>query len=92
MPTLNGFQIVDKLISEKINIPKIILVTGHHEVLSSFNSSNFIYGILLKPINYNSLIETLNVIVEERKYKTFNAGKTNLNGHKELLYICEVNE
>ena len=24
MPTLNGFQIVDKLISEKINIPKII--------------------------------------------------------------------
>ena len=32
------------------------------------------------------------VIVKEKKYKTFNAGKTNLNGHKELLYICEVNE
>lgn len=72
MPTLNGFQIVDKLIAEKINIPKIILVTGHHEVLSSFNSSNFIYGILLKPINYNSLIETLNVIVEERNLDKFN--------------------
>lgn len=30
------------------------------------------------------------VKVKEIDYKAFNSGKTNLNGHKELLYICEV--
>ncbi len=30
------------------------------------------------------------VFIKEKKYKTFNAGKTDLSGHKEFLYICEV--
>ena len=30
------------------------------------------------------------VSVKEIDYKAFNSGKTELNGHKELLYICEV--
>lgn len=30
------------------------------------------------------------VIIKEQDYKAFNSGKTELNGHKELLYICEV--
>lgn len=28
----------------------------------------------------------------EMNYKSFNAGKTNLNNHKEKLYVCEVNK
>ncbi|MCD8206929.1 MAG: DNA adenine methylase [Bacteroidales bacterium] len=32
------------------------------------------------------------VTVKESDYKAFNAGKTELTGHKELLYICEVGQ
>ena len=32
------------------------------------------------------------VTIKEKKYKSFNAGKTDLKGHKEMLYICEVNK
>lgn len=31
------------------------------------------------------------VTVKEKDYNAFNAGKTDMDGHKELLYICEVN-
>lgn len=30
------------------------------------------------------------VTVKEKDFPTFNAGKTELKGHKELLYVCEV--
>lgn len=66
MPIMNGFQVIEKLVIEKINIPKIILITAHYELLASYNSSNLIYGILLKPINYNSLNKTLNFIISEK--------------------------
>lgn len=66
MPILNGFQVLEKLVAEKIDIPKIILVTAHYELLSSYNSSNLIYGILLKPIDYCSLNKTLDSIIQEK--------------------------
>lgn len=31
-----------------------------------------------------------NVTVKEMNYKAFNSGKTELTGHKEFLYVCEV--
>lgn len=72
MPFLDGFQVIEKLVAEKIKIPNIILITADHEVLSSFNSSNLIYGVFLKPINYNSLIKTLNSIINEKHTDKFN--------------------
>jgi len=65
MPLLNGFQVIEKLISEKIDTPKIILITAHYELLSSYKCLNSIYGILLKPINYDNLINYLNSIISE---------------------------
>ncbi len=65
MPLLNGFQVIEKLISEKIDMPKIILITAHYELLSSYKCLNSIYGILLKPINYDNLINYLNSIISE---------------------------
>lgn len=45
-------------------------------------------------ITSEQIIETLSkrgkVVVKEIDYRAFNSGKTNLDGHKELLYICEV--
>lgn len=32
------------------------------------------------------------VIIKEKDYKAFNSGKTDMVGHKELLYVCEVNK
>lgn len=47
-------------------------------------------------ISSEQLINILNkkgkVTVKSIDYKCFNAGKSELNGHKELLYICEVNK
>jgi len=45
-------------------------------------------------ISSDQLIEMLSkrgqVVVKEMDYRAFNSGKTELNGHKELLYVCEV--
>ena len=38
----------------------------------------------------NSLSKRGTVSIKEKDYNAFNAGKTELTGHKELLYICEV--
>ena len=47
-------------------------------------------------ISSEQLIDMLSkrgkVTLTEIDYKAFNSGKTELNGHKELLYICEVNK
>ena len=68
---------------------KLIVVSYSNTYDAKSTSSN---NTLLPDEIISILRKKGNVIVEERKYKTFNAGKTNLNGHKELLYICEVNE
>lgn len=39
---------------------------------------------------YNMLSNKGKTSVIEIDYKSFNAGKTNLNNHKEKLYVCEV--
>lgn len=39
---------------------------------------------------FNILSSRGKVIRKEIKYKAFNSGKTELQGHKEYLYICEV--
>lgn len=48
----------------------------------------------INTISQEQIIETLelrgNVTVKQIDYKAFNSGKTEMNGHKELLYICEV--
>lgn len=69
MPNLSGYQVIEKLITEKINIPKIVLVTAHYELLSSYNNLNLIYSILIKPITYHHLNETLNSIISENSSK-----------------------
>lgn len=38
----------------------------------------------------NILSKKGKVTIKEKAHKAFNSGKTELNGHKELLYICEV--
>ncbi|WP_443738836.1 DNA adenine methylase [Treponema sp.] len=38
----------------------------------------------------NTLEKKGKLTVKEIKYKAFNSGKTELQGHKEFLYICEV--
>ena len=72
MPILNGFQVIEKLVSEKITIPKIILITAHHDLLSYYNSTNSIYGIILKPINYHKLSQVLDSIINENYSNKFN--------------------
>ena len=78
MPVLDGFQVIEKLVNEKITVPKIILITAHYELLSSYNSSNLIYGILFKPINYYSLNRTLDSIIKEKNMDKFNTKINNI--------------
>ena len=48
----------------------------------------------INTISAEQIVEILSkrgkVSIKEQKYRAFNSGKTNLKGHKELLYICEV--
>lgn len=66
---------------------KVIVVSYNNTYDAKSTSSN---NTLLP----EEILEILNkkgkTIVKEQDYKTFNAGKTDLKGHKEILYICEV--
>lgn len=68
---------------------KLILVSYNNTYDAKSISSN---NILLPEEIVAILSEKGNVTVEEKQYKTFNAGKTNINDHKELIYICETNK
>lgn len=66
---------------------KLIVVSYNNTYKASSISS-------VNTISSEQIIEILSsrgkVAVKEIDYKAFNSGKTNLDGHKELLYICEV--
>ena len=68
---------------------KLIVVSYNNTYDAKSSSSN---NTLLP----NEIIEILKkkgkVSKKEKKYKSFNTGKTDLKGHKEILYICEVNK
>lgn len=66
---------------------KYIVVTYNNTYLSKSNSSR-------NKIKHNEIIKILNCVGEtkvfDKDYKFFNAGKTNLNNHKEYLFITKV--
>ncbi len=66
---------------------KLIVVSYNNTYDAKSTSSN-------NTISEEDIIEILKqkgkVTIKEKEYKYFNAGKTDLKGHKELLYICEV--
>ena len=72
MPILNGFQVIQKLASENTNVPQIILITAHYELLSCYNSSNLIYGVLLKPIDFSNLSKVLDSIICDKGIEQLN--------------------
>lgn len=78
-----------KLFEELIEVlnAKLIVVSYNNTCQAKSESSN-------NTISHNDIFEILNkkgrVCVKEKEYKSFNAGKTNFTGHKEILYLCEV--
>ena len=67
---------------------KLIVVSYNNTYEAKSESSNN----TILPNEIISILESKgNVHIKEREYKSFNAGKTNLDGHKEFIYICEVN-
>lgn len=66
---------------------KLIVVSYNNTYDAKSISSN-------NTILHEEIVEILSrkgkVTVKEIDYKTFNAGKTDLSGHREILYICEV--
>lgn len=78
-----------KLFKDLINSlnAKLIVISYNNTYDAKSSSSN-------NTILPNEILDILhlkgNVVIKEKEYKSFNAGKTDLNGHKEILYICEV--
>lgn len=70
---------------DKLNC-KYILVTYNNSFTTSQSSRN--------KISYEQMTDILsskgNLEVFENDYKAFNAGKTNIEGHKELIFFVEV--
>lgn len=73
---------------ENLNCKLIVVSYNNTYKAGSISSVN--------TISVERLLSTLNkkgrVTVKSVDYKYFNAGKSNLDGHKEFLYICEVNK
>lgn len=68
---------------------KLIVVSYNNTYDAKSSSSN---NTLLPEEILAILNNRGKVIIKKKNYKTFNAGKTDLKGHKEILYICEVDE
>ena len=66
---------------------KLIVVSYNNTYDAKSSSSN---NTILPEEILTILKKRGRVIVKEKDYKSFNAGKTDLSGHKEILYICEV--
>lgn len=71
----------------KLNV-KYIVVTYNNTYFSKSKSSK-------NKITHDEILESLNKVgntkIFEKPFKFFNAGKSNLNNHKEFLFITEVN-
>lgn len=66
---------------------KVIVVSYNNTYDAKSSSSN---NTLFPEEILEILRKKGKTIIKEKDYKTFNAGKTDLKGHKEMLYICEV--
>ena len=66
---------------------KLIVVSYNNTYDAKSSSSN---NTILPEEILTILKKRGKVVVKEKDYKSFNAGKTDLSGHKEILYICEV--
>lgn len=76
---------------------KLISDTNAKLIIVSYNNTYKAGSISsVNTITPEELIKTLEkkgkVKIEEIQFKAFNSGKTELHNHKELLYVCEVNE
>lgn len=71
---------------EKLNCKLIVVSYNNTYKAGSISSINTISSEQI----INTLSRKGNVVIKEIAYKAFNSGKTELNGHKEFLYICEV--
>lgn len=82
-------NVAKKMFEELINSlkAKVIVVSYNntHNAKSSSSNNTLLNEEILEILNKKG-----KTTVKEKNYKTFNAGKTNLKGHKEMLYICEV--
>lgn len=78
-----------KLFEDLINSlnTKLIVVSYNntYEAKSSSSNNTLLPDEILSILNKKGV-----TTIKEKDYKTFNAGKTDLKGHKEILYICEV--
>lgn len=84
----NKAPVVFKDLIKNLNA-KYIVVTYNNTYNSKSSSSR--NKITLEQIK-SILRERGKVKVFEHKYNAFNAGKTNLKEHKEILFICEVSQ
>ncbi len=70
------------------NIKAKLIVVSYNNTYKAGSISS------INTISSDDMIKILSekgkVTIKEKDYKFFNAGKTDFDGHKELLYICEV--
>lgn len=78
-------MLFEDLIS-KLDCKLIVVSYNNTYKAGSISSVNTVSGEQV----VNILSKKGKVTVKEKEYHAFNAGKTELTGHKELLYICEV--
>lgn len=59
LPIINGLEIINKLLKENISLPKILLITAFPDSISKLQNIQLISGIIIKPIDYNTLCNYL---------------------------------
>ena len=73
LPIMNGFEIINKLLQEKISLPKILLITAFPDSINKLQNIQYISGIIVKPIDctilYNYLIN-LNCEISDNNLQT----------------------
>ncbi len=67
----SGVEIIKKLEKEKSEKYKqsIIITSGENTLVKEVCHSSYVFNYFMKPLNYTKVLESLNIIIDESKYK-----------------------
>lgn len=72
MPIMNGTDLVNKLVKEEFELPKIILISSYSENFKKFRIVEFVSRTLSKPFEFETLNKYIKELIDEDSEKNLN--------------------
>lgn len=72
LPTINGIEVLEKLIQNKPHLPHIIIMSGNEKLLKQIRPYlPYIHEVLQKPFDFEKMLETIEKIIFNTEQKCY---------------------